>query len=292
MTGQKSDVISQNTMMYSFIPSPSEGEALHANLTERFKDGLIILDDGDALRYFLVFMGGFIFFSFNNVFWWKLMECLKIKQFMERDYHERLYFNACVSGIVHHVIVATYSLYLLYNSCQNELGYGYPSEKGGSYTSSGLHFGWIRDGVCMTEYNKGYTYNVLMTCSFMTVELIMYKIYTEKLTALERLSIIHHFMALGGFSISLVAGYGMPGLSSASLLCEYSSIFLNLKDMFTKDTRNTFWGIIVQVMFFLTYTIFRFIWFPFLAYRSIAMAILYFNLVTWPRRICMIYCAI
>ena len=75
------------------------------------------------------------------------------------------------AGIVHHVIVTVYSFYLMYNSCQNELGEGYPSEKGGSYTKTGNQYGWWHSDACMMEYNKGYTYNILISIAFMTVEL-------------------------------------------------------------------------------------------------------------------------
>lgn len=99
-------------------------------------------------------------------------------------------------------------------------------------------------------------------------------------------------MAIAGFSMAIFGGYGMPGIASASLICEFSSIFLSYKDMYTKDTRNSFSGIVVQVMFFITYTIFRFIWFPFLAYRTVAVAILGWNLVGWFRKFCLIYSAV
>lgn len=92
--------------------------------------------------------------------------------------------------------------------------------------------------------------------------------------------------------MTLAAGYGFPGLANASLLCEFSNIFLCFKDMFTKETRNTFWGIMAQLGFFLTFTIFRFILFPFLAYRTITFTILIWSHVGWFRKFALIFCTI
>lgn len=103
---------------------------------------------------------------------------------------------------------------------------------------------------------------------------------------------LHHIMAISGFGLALFAGYGMPGVSNASLLCEFSNIFMCMKDMFTKQTRNSFWGIVVQVCFFISYTIFRFIMFPYLAYRTVAVAILSWQLIGWFRRFCHIFCVV
>jgi len=81
------------------------------------------------------------------------------------------------------------------------------------------------------------------------------------------LSYLHHFLAITGFSASFFVGYGLPGISACSLLCEISGMFLNYKDMFTKETRNTPLAQINQITFFITYTLFRVILFPFLCFK-------------------------
>jgi hypothetical protein len=113
------------------------------------------------------------------------MEFIKLKQFVQRNHEDKVFFHNQVAGLVHHIGVATYSLYLLYYSCQNEKGYYYPSEKGGSFTSSGKHFGWLRDEVCMMEINKGYTDNVLFSCAFMFTDIIILKTQIKKLSVLN-----------------------------------------------------------------------------------------------------------
>ena len=50
---------------------------------------------------------------------------------------------------------------------------------------------------------------------------------------------MHHFMAASGFTISLYSGYALPGISACSLICEVSSLFLNYKDMFSIENKNS-----------------------------------------------------
>ena len=68
-----------NIQLYSIVPSPSDGEAIKAKLADRFKNGSVLLDDGDLQRYLIVFLLALVFFAFNSVFWWKLMEYMKLK---------------------------------------------------------------------------------------------------------------------------------------------------------------------------------------------------------------------
>lgn len=54
-----------------------------------------------------------------------------------------------------------------------------------------------------------------------------------------------------------------------SLLCETSSIFLNYKDMFSKESRDSALAEINQLTFFVTYNIFRMALFPYLIYHLV-----------------------
>ena len=57
--------------------------------------------------------------------------------------------------------------------------------------------------------------------------------------------LIHHFLAIVGFSSSLFVGYGLPGVCCASLMCEISGVFLNYKDLsgkLSRTSKKTFMG--------------------------------------------------
>lgn len=89
-------------------------------------------------------------------------------------------------GIIHHIVVAIYSTYLMWNSCQSDKGNSRPSVNGGSFTASGKHFGWWRDDTCLMEANKGYVFNVMISMGFMTVEFLIVTFQIEKLSSLNR----------------------------------------------------------------------------------------------------------
>ena len=71
------------------------------------------------------------------------------------------------------------------------------------------------------------------------------------------------------FISCLFTGYYNPGSATCCLLCEISNIFLNFRDLFTKETRNNLVGKINEILFLITYTVFRVFLFPYLIIRSI-----------------------
>lgn len=97
-----------------------------------------------------------------------------------------MFYTANFSGCVHHVFVAVYSWYLLYNSCHNPLGYPWRSEEGGSLTAAGMDYGWLRNEVCMQEVNKGYVYNVIASMAYMTVDYAILKLWIDKPSVLQQ----------------------------------------------------------------------------------------------------------
>lgn len=74
--------------------------------------------------------------------------------------------------------------------------------------------------------------------AFMTVEFMLIHFKIDNPSKLNQQTKFHHFWASLGLFMGLVAGYGFPGNSNASFMCEFSSISLNYKDMFRskKDT--------------------------------------------------------
>lgn len=123
----------------------------------------------------------------------------------------------------------------------------------------------------------------------MTAEYFVIQFLIEKKTTLNKQMQLHHVMAIGGYSFALFAGYGLPGISNASLMCEFSSIFLCYKDMFTNETRNSPLGQLNQMMFFICFTVFRVCWFPVLVYRCFAVTCLAFHRVGNFRKFAMIF---
>lgn len=79
----------------------------------------------------------------------------------------------------------------------------------------------------------------MFTNGFLTIDFIITYFWLKDKNNLTNQTLIHHVVAITGFIFTILCGYGMSGLSVVTLFCEFSSIFLNYKDMFSKVERNT-----------------------------------------------------
>ena len=79
--------------------------------------------------------------------------------------------------------------------------------------------------------------------------------------------IAHHFAGFIGTFFALHFGYALIALTHFMQLTEVSTIFLNFRAMFPKDKMSTFWPSLLQLLFFITYTLFRIIGFPIALYK-------------------------
>ena len=125
----------------------------------------------------------------------------------------------------------------------------------------------------------------------MTVEFVrIYKI--EKKSRVHRETLIHHVMSFSGYAGSLISGFGYPGISNASQLCEISSLFLNYRSMFMPNEVGSALYNFNQTLFLIFFTIFRIILFPNLCYRCLCVTLLTLHNpdVSLIRKLCMAYC--
>ena len=200
---------------------------------------------------------------------------------MLRKDKDRVHFLQQWLNEYHNFIVVPLCLYTMYNSCQSDLGLPYPSEHGGTFTDTGMHWGWWRSDACMLEVNKGYGVNLMVSSGFMLVEYLVLELNYETPSTLQKQIKFHHLTITSVFILSLVAGYGFPSAASGILLGETSNIFLNYKDMFTRETRNTPISQLNQAMFFISHTIFRECYFPYVVYKATRSAILTWSTVSF-----------
>ena len=106
----------------------------------------------------------------------------------------------------------------------------------------------------------------MITDGFLTMDYVVLKFLLLDRNKLTKQTEIHHFMASSGFTIALFSGYAIAGISTCSLICEISSLFLNYKDMFSKENKNSPLSQLNQLCFFITFTAFRILLFPYLSY--------------------------
>lgn len=81
-------------------------------------------------------------------------------------------------------------------------------------------------------------------------------VYKDKNSLLTQ-SIFHHLIAISWFLSSIYQGFGAPAITAAAIVAELSSIFLNYKEFFTLETRNSTLGLANNLTFFFLFTILR-----------------------------------
>lgn len=213
---------------------------------------------------------------------------------MDRTESQRIRYVQGWMNNTFNAIIPVLSVLVNYYSCSNENGWPWPSDNGGSFTSkSGTErWGWVRDDICMLEFNKGAVMVLMIANGFLAIDFIILRFWIQDRNALTTQMEAHHILAIFGFSVSIIGGYGLPMSGQGSMISEVSGYWLNYKDMFSKENRNSPLGQFVQIMFFITYTFFRLIPLYFLNMRVIVINMLTFHKVGGFRQINMVVCAI
>lgn len=214
--------------------------------------------------------------------------------YFNRNKAQRIRYVQSWMNNTFNVIAPILSTVVHYYSCSNENGWPWPSEKGGSFSSisSTERWGWVRDDVCMIEFNKGAIIVLMFANGFLCFDYIVCRYWILDRNSLNKQMEAHHIMAVLGYTSSFIGGFGMPMSGQASMITEVSGIFLNYKDMFSKENRNSPLGQFVQFMFFITYTFFRLIPLYFQATRIYVILALTIHKVGTFRALCQIFCLV
>jgi len=76
------------------------------------------------------------------------------------------------------------------------------------------------------------------------------------------LTLWHHIWGIAGALCAVFVGYGLPGVAGMVLVVEISTIFLNYRSFYKKEEYHLLVPSVSQLLFFITYTVFRIFWLP------------------------------
>ena len=111
----------------------------------------------------------------------------------------------------------------------------------------------------------GFGISLSLTLSYLTMDTLAIFCFYEERTAIQNQTIIHHFLSITGFLGTIFGGYGLPGISNAALLCEFSSLFLNYRHYFNNQNNGGgISGLLNQVLFFIFFVLTRMFLGPYL----------------------------
>ena len=99
------------------------------------------------------------------------------------------------------------------------------------------------------------------------------------------LLLFHHIFGVVAIVNAIIGGYGNAGISCLSLLVEVSSLFLNYRILINKSDYDKAPAIIIFLLFFSSFTVFRVIMLPFGLYLCYKTFYLTYNYVSMVRKI-------
>jgi hypothetical protein len=128
---------------------------------------------------------------------------------------------------------------------------------------------WFTDDLCFMTVDRSFVKLLMIVCGYFTADALILHYLVKDVSALTKLTKIHHFTATTGIMACFVGGYALPGIGNLLLLCEVSTVFINYRMLIPKENMGNFWPMINQLTFAFTYTVFRIILMPYVMFITI-----------------------
>jgi hypothetical protein len=195
-------------------------------MNKTLQSGSILTDEFAVWKIIGVYLGALavmagFYFGLDLV----LRKC-KVQWYMDAKKNDQLRMRGQAMANFHHVTVLIVGIVCLYTACGDNTEYPVKDSKAG--------IRWVDNAVCFMQPYIGFSFNICINLAYLTMDTISIGcIYEERNKTLVQ-TLYHHAMSIAGFTSALIAGYGMPGICSCSLLCEVSSLFLNYRQYFNK----------------------------------------------------------
>lgn len=128
------------------------------------------------------------------------------------------------AGNSHHVSIL---IFVLYNFMYSECDGSYPLK-------------FFYDDVCFYTIDRSCVRTALITCGYLTYDFLLLTLFFTKERPITYQTIFHHCIAFVVLMCAFHTGYSMGTLTTATLLCEISSVFLNYRSIFIeRKIKNT-----------------------------------------------------
>ena len=114
----------------------------------------------------------------------------------------------------------------------------------------------------------------MFSFGYLTFDLVMQLFFYQDFSPLGIQNIVHHFVSYVCYFAAMRGGRTMPLLTHLAMICEVSQVFLNIRNTIGKESTGLF-PLINNLVFFITYTLFRVVLFPWLIVCHFKSAKLY-----------------
>ena len=209
----------------------NQGLEIYNQLPQQLKSGSAFQNPQDIYQYIALYIISAIYFFVLYFTLEQTFIMIKFEAFINRNKAAQIRFLALWTNNVFYVILVAISFYTMATACS-------PYSK---HPISGIDslFAWFYNDQCFLQFDSNYVNCIMVVNGFLTSDYIVTKYWFLDPNKLTGQTLLHHVLAITGFSVSIFAGYGLSSVSACSLICEISSLFLNYKDMFSKVNRNS-----------------------------------------------------
>lgn len=144
---------------------------------------------------------------------------------------------------------------------------------------------WFSDDLCFITVDFKFVYASLFTAGFLTYDFRIQKNLNDIEEEADKLLLFHHVFGVVAIINAIIGGYGNAGISCLALLVEVSSLFLNYRILIDRSDYNKAPAIIIFLLFFFTFTVFRMMMLPYGLYLCYKTFYLTFSYVSVLRKI-------
>lgn len=172
-------------------------------------------------------------------------------------------------GNTHHLLILIFAFHVFTSPvCQNP-----------------APFQWFTDDLCFITIDYKFAYASLFTAGFLTYDYGVQKNMNDEEDEADNLLLYHHIFGVIAILNAIAGGYGNAGISCLSLLVEVSSLFLNYRILIDRSDYDKMPAIVIFLLFFATFTLFRMIMLPYGLYLCYKTFYLTYNYVSAFRKV-------
>jgi hypothetical protein len=181
------------------------------------------------------------------------------QRYIDMTDKEKWWFRSYLVTDFHHILIVCFAYVNHFNCCIP--GSEFPVDDNGAWPK------YFTSETCFFQPHTGYGKILMFTIGYLCVDFVG-QIWNYSGDQNDTLMLVHHVVSVAGFYSAFYAGHGLPGIASLSLFCEISSIPLSFHTTFIpKEYKGGLFANLNQVVFLITYTIFRMVNFSYIMIR-------------------------
>lgn len=218
----------------------------------------IFTEPGVGWKYLQISISSFVGFWFILYAWRYFFDWYKRNDTNYKNFPENFkwYYVQNYAGNVHHLSIFTYCIYSLFTvKCGNKGNTMIAAVNG--------------DMLCLLSAQKEAVFGMVFTMGYLVYDLFVQVFWCQDAQDMLGQIIFHHCSIFIGMVLTMWLGYGFVVVGLFLLTIEISTIFFNYRSNYTREELSKPLPTLIQVIFFITFTISRMCFIPYYLYMQV-----------------------